>query len=90
MQEVLDGGLGTCAGSAADDLPQVSVIPETLYAPSPRFQTLQTSLGQPVRLPAKPRVSQMIFWSQLDLMVHETDGSGAADCATDWNLKNFG
>lgn len=54
--------LGTSARSATDDLPKVAVMPETLYSPSPGFQTLQASLGQPVRLSAKAGVSQMMFW----------------------------
>lgn len=31
----------------------------------------------------------MRFWSRLDLLVCEGDGSGAVACATDRNLKNF-
>lgn len=40
VQEDLDGDLGACARSATDDLPKVSVVPETPYSPSPGFQTL--------------------------------------------------
>lgn len=46
--------------------------------------------GQPLGLPAAARAPQMIFWEQLEPVVCETRGLGAVDCATDWNLKNFG
>lgn len=36
--------------------------------------------------------AQCCPWSQepLNLVSHTTAGSGAAGCASDWNLKNFG
>jgi len=62
VQEGLDGDLGMCVRSATDDLPRRGWY-QRLCTRLPRgFQTLQAALGQPVRLPAKAGVSQMVFW----------------------------